>query len=69
MNGRVSYSEHAASSLDNKDAEAVGQSDAAMGMVQSSMNSDNGKTIDGKLRSLDVKVGDRVLFSKYAGCP
>jgi chaperonin GroES len=28
----------------------------------------NGKvTDDGKLRKLDVKVGDRVLFSKYAG--
>jgi chaperonin GroES len=28
----------------------------------------NGKTLDdGKLRKPDVKVGDRVLFSKYAG--
>ena len=28
----------------------------------------NGKVLeDGKVRPLDVKVGDRVLFSKYAG--
>ena len=28
----------------------------------------NGKVLeDGKLRPLDVKVGDRILFSKYAG--
>jgi len=28
----------------------------------------NGKILeDGSLRNLDVKVGDRVLFSKYAG--
>jgi chaperonin GroES len=28
----------------------------------------NGKILeDGSVRSLDVKVGDRVLFSKYAG--
>ncbi|MQR02511.1 co-chaperone GroES [Glaciimonas soli] len=26
-----------------------------------------GKIIDGKLHPLDVKVGDRVLFGKYAG--
>ncbi len=28
----------------------------------------NGKILeDGKVRALDIKVGDRVLFSKYAG--
>ena len=28
----------------------------------------NGKVLeDGKVRPLDIKVGDRVLFSKYAG--
>jgi chaperonin GroES len=28
----------------------------------------NGKVLeDGKVRPLDVKAGDRVLFSKYAG--
>ena len=28
----------------------------------------NGKVLeDGKVRSLDVKAGDRVLFTKYAG--
>ena len=26
-----------------------------------------GKTEDGKVLTLDVKAGDRVLFSKYAG--
>lgn len=27
----------------------------------------NGKWIDGQLKPLDVKVGDKVLFSKYGG--
>ena len=28
----------------------------------------NGKVLeDGKVRSLDVKAGDRILFTKYAG--
>lgn len=27
----------------------------------------NGKYIDGKMQPLQVKVGDRVLFGKYAG--
>ena len=28
----------------------------------------NGKILeDGKIRALDIKVGDRILFSKYAG--
>lgn len=27
----------------------------------------SGKYIDGKLTPLDVKIGDRVLFSKYGG--
>jgi chaperonin GroES len=27
----------------------------------------SGKYIDGKLVALDVKVGDRVIYSKYAG--
>jgi chaperonin GroES len=27
----------------------------------------NGKYIDGKLQPLQVKIGDRILFGKYAG--
>ncbi len=27
----------------------------------------NGKVFEGKLRALDVKAGDKILFGKYAG--